>query len=120
MNNIYVKWILQHITHICIKEWYNVLSGKDDTSVQFAQAINAAEVSSRLEEEHFVAIRLESGSEAYRFFAQICILLCNVLLATLFSFVSGILKVFLRLNDQINWYQCHPCFSSGKMVHRWK
>lgn len=47
------------------------VEGKDDTSVQFAQAINAAEVSSRLEEEHFVAIRLESGSEAYRFFAQI-------------------------------------------------
>ncbi|XP_011158056.1 UBX domain-containing protein 4 isoform X2 [Solenopsis invicta] len=47
------------------------IEGKDDTSVQFAQTIDATEVSSRLEQEHFVAIRLESGSESYRFFAQI-------------------------------------------------
>ncbi|XP_018407030.1 PREDICTED: UBX domain-containing protein 4 isoform X2 [Cyphomyrmex costatus] len=47
------------------------VEGKDDTSVQLAQAIDATEVSSRLEREHFIAIRLESGSEAYRFFAQI-------------------------------------------------
>ncbi|KMQ88113.1 ubx domain-containing protein 2 [Lasius niger] len=47
------------------------VEGKDDTSAQLAQTINAVEVSSLLEEEHFVAIRLESGSEAYRFFAQI-------------------------------------------------
>ncbi|EGI60045.1 UBX domain-containing protein 4 [Acromyrmex echinatior] len=47
------------------------VEGKDDTSVQLAQAIDATEVSSRLEGEHFIAIRLESGSEAYRFFAQI-------------------------------------------------
>ncbi|XP_071635443.1 UBX domain-containing protein 4 isoform X1 [Temnothorax longispinosus] len=47
------------------------IEGKDDTSVQLAQAIDATEISSRLEGEHFVAIRLESGSEAYRFFAQI-------------------------------------------------
>ncbi|KAL0103314.1 hypothetical protein PUN28_017533 [Cardiocondyla obscurior] len=47
------------------------VEGKDDTSVQLARSIDATEVSSRLEEEHFVAIRLESGSESYRFFAQI-------------------------------------------------
>ncbi|EZA52333.1 hypothetical protein DMN91_006700 [Ooceraea biroi] len=47
------------------------VEGKDDTSVQLAQTIDTAEISSLLEEEHFVAIRLESGSEAYRFFAQI-------------------------------------------------
>lgn len=63
-------------SHRCYK--YDVFSlGKDDASVQLAQAIDTTEVSSRLEEEHFVAIRLESGSEAYRFFAQICILLYN-------------------------------------------
>lgn len=78
---------------------YNVLLGKDDASVQLAQAIDAAEVSSRLEEEHFVAIRLESGSEAYRFFAQICIFLYNSLHLTSFSFISYILKVFLKLSD---------------------
>ncbi|XP_012229580.2 UBX domain-containing protein 4 isoform X1 [Linepithema humile] len=47
------------------------VEGKDDTSVQFAQTIDTTEISSRLEKEDFVAIRLESGSEAYRFFAQI-------------------------------------------------
>ncbi|KAH0954503.1 hypothetical protein HN011_012157 [Eciton burchellii] len=47
------------------------VEGRDDTSVQLAQAIDATEISSRLEEEHFVAIKLESGSESYRFFAQI-------------------------------------------------
>lgn len=47
------------------------VEGKDDRSAELAQTIDAAEVSSRLEEDHFVAIRLESGSEGYRFFAQI-------------------------------------------------
>ncbi|XP_014480252.1 PREDICTED: UBX domain-containing protein 4 [Dinoponera quadriceps] len=47
------------------------VEGKDDTSAQLAQIINAPEVSSRLEEEHFVAIRVESESEAYGFFVQI-------------------------------------------------
>ncbi|TGZ47704.1 UBX domain-containing protein 4 [Temnothorax longispinosus] len=36
------------------------IEGKDDTSVQLAQAIDATEISSRLEGEHFVAIRLEN------------------------------------------------------------
>lgn len=47
------------------------VEGKDDTSTQVAEAINATEVSHRLEQEDFVAIRLESGSESYVFFAQI-------------------------------------------------
>lgn len=47
------------------------VEGKDDTSTQVAQAINATEVSHRLEQEDFVAIRLESGSQSYVFFAQI-------------------------------------------------
>ncbi|XP_076758238.1 UBX domain-containing protein 4 isoform X1 [Xylocopa sonorina] len=47
------------------------IEGKDDTSVQFAEAINATDVSCRLEQDDFVAIRLESGSDTYRFFAQI-------------------------------------------------
>ncbi|KAK9301422.1 hypothetical protein QLX08_006243 [Tetragonisca angustula] len=47
------------------------IEGKDDTSARVAEAINATEVSCRLEQEDFVAIRLESGSETYRFFAQI-------------------------------------------------
>jgi len=69
----------QPYSYKCKKSYRcNVVLGKDDTSVQLAQAIDATEVSSRLEEEHFVAIRLESGSAAYRFFAQICILLYNV------------------------------------------
>lgn len=68
----------------CYVLLYNILTGKDDTSAQLAQAIDATEVSSRLEKEHFVAIRLESGSEAYRNFAQICILLYHSLT---FSFI---------------------------------
>lgn len=47
------------------------IEGKDDRSVQFAEAINATEVSNRLEQDDFVAIRLESGSETYGFFTQI-------------------------------------------------
>lgn len=47
------------------------VEGKDDTSTQFAQAIDVTEVSTQLEHEDFVAIKLESGSEPYRFFAQI-------------------------------------------------
>lgn len=47
------------------------VEGKDDVSTQLAEAINVTEVSTRLEHEDFVAIRLESGSEPYRFFAQI-------------------------------------------------
>ncbi|XP_017888566.1 UBX domain-containing protein 4 [Ceratina calcarata] len=47
------------------------IEGKDDASVQFAEAINAMEVSNRLEQDDFVAIRLESGSETYGFFTQI-------------------------------------------------
>ncbi|XP_017766609.1 PREDICTED: UBX domain-containing protein 4 isoform X2 [Eufriesea mexicana] len=47
------------------------VEGKDDTSAQIAEAINTTEVSCRLEQEDFVAIRLESGSDTYRFFAQI-------------------------------------------------
>lgn len=50
-------------------------AGKDETSTEFAAAVNNSEVSSRLEQDDFVAIRLESDSEAYTFFAQICILL---------------------------------------------
>ncbi|XP_031827720.1 UBX domain-containing protein 4 [Nomia melanderi] len=47
------------------------VEGKDDTSVEVAEALNDSEVSCRLEHENFVAIKLESGSETYRFFAQI-------------------------------------------------
>ncbi|CAK9812800.1 UBX domain-containing protein 4 [Anthophora plagiata] len=47
------------------------VAGKDDTSVKVAEAINATEVSCRLERDDFVAIRLETGSETYRLFAQI-------------------------------------------------
>ncbi|EFN79394.1 UBX domain-containing protein 4 [Harpegnathos saltator] len=47
------------------------VEGKDDTSAQLGQVINTPEVSSCLEEEHFVAIRVESESEAYGFFVQI-------------------------------------------------
>ncbi|KAG7188745.1 hypothetical protein KM043_008365 [Ampulex compressa] len=47
------------------------IEGSDESSSQVARAINDTEVSNRLERDDFVAIRLESGSESYRFFAQI-------------------------------------------------
>ncbi|XP_014606993.1 PREDICTED: UBX domain-containing protein 4 isoform X2 [Polistes canadensis] len=47
------------------------VEGKDDASAQFMQALNVAEVSKYFENEDFVAVKLESGSEQYRFFAQI-------------------------------------------------
>lgn len=51
-----------------------MFTGKDDTSTQLSQIIESREISSRLEQDHFVAIKIESGTETYRFFAQICIL----------------------------------------------
>ncbi|XP_015115401.1 UBX domain-containing protein 4 [Diachasma alloeum] len=45
--------------------------GKDDASVETARAIDSPEISSRLEQDNFVAIRLESDTDSYRFFAQI-------------------------------------------------
>ncbi|XP_015177059.1 PREDICTED: UBX domain-containing protein 4 isoform X2 [Polistes dominula] len=47
------------------------VEGKDDASAQFLQVLNATEVSKCFDNENFVAVRLESGSEQYRFFAQI-------------------------------------------------
>lgn len=47
------------------------VEGKDDTSIQVAEAINTTEVSSRLEQEDFVAIRLESGTESCMYFTDI-------------------------------------------------
>lgn len=47
------------------------VAGTNDASKNTTSAIESAEVSSKLESEDFVAIRLESGSESYRQFVQI-------------------------------------------------
>ncbi|XP_011310210.1 UBX domain-containing protein 4 [Fopius arisanus] len=47
------------------------VAGKDDASTETAGIIDSPEISSRLEHENFVAIRLESDTDSYRFFAQI-------------------------------------------------
>lgn len=47
------------------------IDGKDDASVTVSEVIESSEISSRLEQEDFVTVRIESGSENYRFFAQI-------------------------------------------------
>ncbi|KAG8229425.1 hypothetical protein J437_LFUL000946 [Ladona fulva] len=47
------------------------VAGSDDASKSTTSAIDSAEVSSKLESDDFVAIRLESGSESYRQFVQI-------------------------------------------------
>nr|CAD7201856.1 unnamed protein product [Timema douglasi] len=46
-------------------------SRSDEASKDTATAINNLEVSSKLESDDFIAIKLDSGSEAYRQFAQI-------------------------------------------------
>ncbi|XP_074112251.1 UBX domain-containing protein 4 isoform X1 [Cotesia typhae] len=47
------------------------IAGEDDASKETSQVIDTPEVSSSLEKDEFVAIKLESGSESYKFFAQI-------------------------------------------------
>lgn len=47
------------------------VEGKDDASLEIAKVIDSREISSRLERDDFVAVKLEGGSEAYGFFAQI-------------------------------------------------
>jgi hypothetical protein len=59
--------------------WINILflflfEGEDDSSKSIAATVDNTAVSSKLESEDFVVIRINSGSEAYRQFAQICIL----------------------------------------------
>lgn len=51
-----------------------LFEGKDGASVNAAAAVDNVAVSSKLESDNFVVIKLDSGSEAYRQFVQICIL----------------------------------------------
>jgi hypothetical protein len=61
---------------VCINILFLFLfEGKDDLSKSIAATIDNTAISSKLESEDFVVIRLNSESEAYRQFAQICILL---------------------------------------------
>jgi hypothetical protein len=48
--------------------------GKDGASINAAATVDNVVVSSKLESDNFVVIKLDSGSEAYRQFVQICIL----------------------------------------------
>jgi hypothetical protein len=56
-----------------------LFEGKDDASRNTASAVDDVAVSSTLESEDFVAIKIDSGSEAYTQFAQICILYAKYL-----------------------------------------
>nr|XP_046479752.1 UBX domain-containing protein 4 [Neodiprion pinetum] len=47
------------------------VEGKDDASSKIAKVIDSEEISSRLERDDFVAVKLEGGSESYGFFTQI-------------------------------------------------
>jgi len=47
------------------------VEGKDDASISAAAAVDNVAVSSKLESDEFVAIKLDSGSEAHRQFVQI-------------------------------------------------
>jgi hypothetical protein len=65
------------IDRVCINILFLFLfEGEDDSSKSMAATIDNTAVSSKLESEDFVVIRINSGSEAYRQFTQICILIC--------------------------------------------
>jgi hypothetical protein len=55
-----------------------LFEGKDGASINAAATVDNVAVSSKLESDDFVAIKLDSGSEAYRQFVQICILFDSV------------------------------------------
>jgi len=51
-----------------------LFEGKDGASINAAATVDNVAVSSKLESDEFVVIKLDSESEAYRQFVQICIL----------------------------------------------
>lgn len=53
-------------------------SGKDDKSVQAARALEEETISSRMDRDDFVSVRVEADTEAFVFFQQICILFRNL------------------------------------------
>jgi hypothetical protein len=60
---------------VCITDSFLFLfEGTNDLSRSIAATIDNTAISSKLESEDFVVIRLNSGSEGYRQFVQICIL----------------------------------------------
>jgi hypothetical protein len=60
---------------VCINNSFLFLfEGTDELSKSIAATIDNTAISSKLESEDFVVVRLNSGSDAYRQFAQICIL----------------------------------------------
>jgi hypothetical protein len=52
----------------------SLFEGKDGASVNAAKTVDNVAVLSKLELDDFVVIKLDSGSEAYRQFVEICIL----------------------------------------------
>jgi hypothetical protein len=57
-----------------------LFQGKDGASINAAATMDNVAVSSKLESDEFVVIKLDSGSEAYKQFVQICILFDKCLL----------------------------------------
>jgi hypothetical protein len=75
-----------------------LFEGKNDASKNAASVMDSVEVSSKLESEDFVAIKLDSGSEGYRQFAQICILCTSYLECEFFIiFLLRAIPVFLKV-----------------------
>lgn len=71
------------------------IAGKDDSSKEIVQNLESAEVSSRLESDKFVAIKIQSDTENYKFFAQIC-MYC----LTLLSFIEDCILSFDHTIDR--------------------
>lgn len=69
-----IDWFLT-MKSIETKQLTNCLekfSGTDDLSVKLGSLVDSDLIRKHLESENFVAIRIDSGSEAYMQFAQIC------------------------------------------------
>lgn len=69
-------------------------TGTDELSTSFTSLINDDRVRAKLESDDFVAIKVESDSEAYKQFAQIC-------KYSNFSFLSGPLINSVRFADKL-------------------
>lgn len=60
----------EKLNQICI--FCSILVGPDELSTAFATLVNDDRIRNKLESDDFVAIKVQSDSEAYTQFAQIC------------------------------------------------
>lgn len=69
-------YFVQYLKNVCI--YYFI--GSDDKSKSISKMLNEPDISSRLCQETFVCIKLESNTDSYKQFAEICILFVLLIL----------------------------------------